>query len=73
MCPAINNPASCEIRSRILHAKNTRAAEIHNELCGLRQIVMSEGTVRQWWRMLKDKETNVHNAERSGQPAIYIE
>jgi hypothetical protein len=32
---AIDNPASCEIRAdvRILHAKNTSAAEIHHELC----------------------------------------
>jgi hypothetical protein len=35
MCPAIDNPASCEIRSvvRVLHAKSMSAAEIHRELC----------------------------------------
>jgi hypothetical protein len=30
----------------------------------------SEVTVRQWCRMLKDGQTNVHNEERSGQPSV---
>jgi transposase len=34
------------------------------------QIVMSEGTVRQWCRMLKDGRTNVHDEERSGRPSV---
>jgi hypothetical protein len=57
MCPAIYNPASCEIRAviRFLLAKSMSAAEIHRELCAVYgQIVMSEGTVRQWCRMFKD-------------------
>jgi hypothetical protein len=35
MCPAIDNPASCEIRAvmHFLHAKNMSAAEILRELC----------------------------------------
>jgi hypothetical protein len=35
MCPAIENPASCEIQAviRFLHAKNMSVAEIHCELC----------------------------------------
>jgi hypothetical protein len=51
MCPAIDNPASCEIRAviRFLHAKNMSAADMHRELCTVYgQNVMSEGTVRQW-------------------------
>jgi hypothetical protein len=51
MCPAIDNPASCEIRVVIvfLHAKKVNAAEIHRELCAVYgQNIMSEGTVRQW-------------------------
>jgi hypothetical protein len=34
MCPAIDNPTSCEIRAVIpfLHAKDMSAAEIHLEL-----------------------------------------
>jgi hypothetical protein len=35
MCPAIDNPARCEIRAvvRFLHAKNMSVEEIHRELC----------------------------------------
>jgi hypothetical protein len=78
MCPAIDNPTSCEICAiviRFLHAKITNAAEIHRELraavCG--QNVMSEGNVRQWRRMFKDGRTNAHDGERSGQPATCSE
>jgi transposase len=31
---------------------------------------MSEGTVRQWCRMFKDGETNVHDEEWSGRPTV---
>jgi hypothetical protein len=50
MCPAIDNPSSCEIRAfvRFLHAKNMSAAKIHHELCVVYgQNIMNEGTVRQ--------------------------
>jgi hypothetical protein len=49
MCPAIDNPASCEIRAviRFLHAINTIAAKIYCELCAVySQNIMSEGTVK---------------------------
>jgi hypothetical protein len=49
MCPAIDNPTGYKIHTvfRLLHAKNTSAAEIHHELCTVYgQNVMSEGTVR---------------------------
>jgi hypothetical protein len=49
MCPVIDNPASCKIRTVIhfLHIKNFGAAEIHRELCAFYgQNAMSEGTVR---------------------------
>jgi hypothetical protein len=38
MCPAIDNPANCEIRAviRSLHAKNMTPTEIHGELRSLR-------------------------------------
>jgi hypothetical protein len=61
ICPAIDNPASCEICTviRFLQAKNMSAAEIHRELCMVYgQYVMSEGTVRQWYRMFKDGQAN---------------
>jgi hypothetical protein len=74
MCPAIDNPASCNICDlfRILHAKSMSAAEIHHELGAAvyGQNVMSEGTVIQWCRMFKDWQTDFHDEERSDQPAI---
>jgi hypothetical protein len=69
LCPAMDNPASFEIRTVIhfLHAKNMTAAEIHRELCEVYgQNIMSEGTVRQWCRMFKDERPNVHDEKRSG-------
>jgi hypothetical protein len=51
MCPAIDNPASCEIRVVIcfLHSKNISAEEIHRKLCAVvyGQNVTSEETVGQ--------------------------
>jgi hypothetical protein len=37
MCPAIDNPASCEITAvfPFLHVKIMSAAEIHRELCSV--------------------------------------
>jgi hypothetical protein len=61
MCPAIDNPASYEIRSviRFLHAKNMSAVEIYRELCAFYgQTVLSEGTIREWCRMFKDGQAN---------------
>jgi hypothetical protein len=66
MCPAINNPASCEIRAVIsFNAKNMSAAQIHRELClaVYGQNVMSEGTVREWCRIFKGVRTNVYGEE----------
>jgi hypothetical protein len=54
MCPAINNPANCEIHAviRFLHAKNKSSVKIHTELCAVYgQNVMSKRTVRQCHRM----------------------
>jgi hypothetical protein len=51
MCPAIDNPASCEIRAviRFLHTKKMSASEIYRELCAAFYVqnVMSEDTQRQ--------------------------
>jgi hypothetical protein len=61
LCPAIDNPASCEIR----------AAEIHRELCAVcGQNEMSEGTVRQWHRMFKDGRRDVHDEKSSDRPSV---
>jgi hypothetical protein len=62
MCPAIDNSARCEICTVIhfLYTKNMSAAESHHELCMVvyGQNVMSEETVRQWCRMLKNVQVN---------------
>jgi hypothetical protein len=73
MCSAIDNLAICKIRAviRFLHAKNMSAVKIRPELCAIYgQNAMSEGTVRQWCRMLKDGRTNVHGEERSDGPVV---
>jgi transposase len=74
MCPAIDNPTSCQIHDVIhfLHTKNMSAAETHGELCvaAYNQNVMSEETVRQWCRVFKDGRTNVHDEERNGRPSV---
>jgi hypothetical protein len=61
LCPVTDNPISCEIHAIIcfLHAKNMSAVEIHCELCTVySQNVLSEETVRQWCRMIKDGQAN---------------
>jgi hypothetical protein len=61
MCHVIDNLVSFEIRTVIhfLHTKNITAVEIHRELCMVYgQNVMSEGTVRLWCRMFKDRQVN---------------
>jgi hypothetical protein len=48
MCPAIDNPTSCEIRAviRFFRDKNRNAAEIYHELCVIySKNIVSEGTV----------------------------
>jgi hypothetical protein len=73
MCSAIDNTTSCEICIVIcfVHAKSTSDAEIRCELCAAYgQNVMNEGTVRQWCRMFKDGQTDVHNEERNGRPSV---
>jgi hypothetical protein len=60
-CPAIYNPASCEIRAVIRFLQNTKssAEEIHRELCAVYgQNIMSEETARRWCRMFKDWRAN---------------
>jgi hypothetical protein len=73
ICPAIGNPASCEINAVVsfLHAKNMSPAEIHRELCAVYgQNLKSEGTVRQLCGMFKNGRSIVHDEERSGPSSI---
>jgi predicted transcriptional regulator len=73
MCPATDNPASCENHAAIyfLYAKNMNAAEICHELCAVYgQNVMSGETVRQWGRMFKDRQININAEKRSVRPSV---
>jgi hypothetical protein len=62
MCPAIDNRASCSIRTVVhfLRAVNINVMEIHLELCAAvyGQNVKNKGTVRQWCTMFKDERKN---------------
>jgi hypothetical protein len=61
MCPAIDNPGSCEIHEVIhfFHVKNMSAAAIRHELYVIYgQNIMGEGTVRHWCRMFRDGWVN---------------
>jgi hypothetical protein len=73
MCPAIDNPASCEILAVIhfIHAKNFSAAEIHHELPVVYgKNIIREETVRRWCRLFSDGRTSVHDkCEVVGRPS----
>jgi hypothetical protein len=56
-----DNPTSCKICAVIcfINAKNMSAVEIYCELCAVySQNVLSEGTLKQWCRMIKDGRAN---------------
>ncbi|KAL4104977.1 hypothetical protein QTP88_020252 [Uroleucon formosanum] len=73
MCAAIENPASCEVRSviRFLLAKNLKPIDIYRQL---REVygdyLMNESSVRKWGIQFKNGRTNVHDEEKSGRPSI---
>jgi hypothetical protein len=62
MCPAIDNPANCEIRAviRFLHAKSMSAEEISSESCAENygQNIMNKEILRQCCRTFKDRLAN---------------
>jgi hypothetical protein len=67
MCPAIDNPGSCEIRAviRFLRTKNVSAAETRRELCAVYgQNVMSEGCSKM------DEQMFTKNGEVIGRPSV---
>jgi hypothetical protein len=73
---AIDNPANCEIYAiiHIFHTNNMSTMEIHRELCMVYGLnIVSERTIRQWYRMFKDGLSDVHNKEWSGQQAIWCD
>jgi hypothetical protein len=72
-CPSIDNPASCEIFAVIyfLRADNLSTAEIQRKLCAIYgQNIMSEGNIRQWFRVFKNGRKNIHDEKPSDRPAI---
>jgi hypothetical protein len=76
-CPVTDNPTTCEICDVICfpYTKNMSAAEIHCELCAVvyGQIIMCDGTVRQWCRMFKDQQANKCSRWRAKWLAICTE
>ncbi|XP_035232632.1 protein GVQW3-like [Stegodyphus dumicola] len=73
MCAAIENPASCEVRSviRFLLAKNLKPMEIYWQECEVYgNNIMNETSIRKWCIQFKNGRTNVHDEEKSGRPSI---
>ena len=68
MEPLIASSANCEIRSVIrLHAEGNSAAEIHRRLCHVYgDGVMSDLSVREWCRKLKNGRSEVHDEDERG-------
>ncbi|GFY07655.1 HTH_48 domain-containing protein [Trichonephila clavipes] len=70
---AIENPASCEVRSviRFLLAKNLKLMEIYRQACEVyRNNVMNESSIRKWCIEFKNGRTNVRDEEKRGHPSI---
>jgi len=54
-----------------LQAENVRPSEIHRRLVAVYgEHVMNAASVRKWCKMFRDGRTDVHDAERSGQPSV---
>lgn len=73
MCAAIENPASCEVRSvtRFLLAKNLKPIKIYWQLCEVYgDNAMNESSVRKWCIQFKNGWTSVHDEEKNGHPSI---
>ncbi|GFW72481.1 HTH_48 domain-containing protein [Trichonephila clavipes] len=73
MSIAIENPASCEVRSviRFLLAKKPKTSEIYRQVCEVyRNNVMNESSIRKWCIQFKNGRTNVRDEEKSGRPRI---
>jgi len=69
----ISNPADCEVQGVIqfLQAENVRPIEIHRRLVAVYgEHLMNVASVRKWCTMFRNGRTDVHDAERSGQPSV---
>ena len=69
----ISNPADCEVRGVILffQAENVRPSEIHRRLVAVYdEHVMNAASFLKWCTMFGNGRTDVHDAERLGQPSV---
>ena len=69
----ISNPADCEVRGviRFLQAEKVRLCEIHQRLVVVYgEHVMNAASVRKWCIMITNGRKDVHDAEKSGRPAV---
>jgi len=60
---------SCEVRAviRFLHAEGQSVAEIHRQLCHVYgDNVMSDSSVREWYRKFRDGRTDVRDEGGQG-------
>jgi len=56
---------------RFLQAENIRPCEIHQRLIAVYgEHVMNAASVRKWCIMFTNGRTDVHDAEKSGQPSV---
>ena len=54
-----------------LQVENVRRSEIHRRLVAVYgEHVMNATSVRKWHTMFRNGQTDVHDAERSGQPSV---
>ena len=73
MNPPILNPADCEVRGviRFWQAEIVRPSKIHGRLVAVYgDHVKNAASVRKWCTMFRNGRTDVHDAERSGQPSV---
>jgi hypothetical protein len=69
----ISNPADCELRGviRFLQAENVRPCEILQRLVAVYgEHIINAASVRKWCIMFTNGRTDVHDAEKSGQPSV---
>jgi len=72
----ISNPVECEVRGvfRFLQAENVRPSEIHRMFVAVYgEHVTNAASVGKWCTMFRNGRTDVHDAERSGQPSVITE
>lgn len=76
MFKTFDQHTDCEIRSviRFLTARDASALEIRRQISEvLRTKVIYDNKVRKWLRAFKDRQENVHDVQRSGQPSVIRE